>query len=139
VDAALLTALSGLHLYWAAGGRAGAEVVVPREPGFTLRPTRGATLAVAVALAVAALIMIGQAGWVQGVGSGGRAEWLRPALRLAALGMALVFAARAIGDFRYLGFFKRRRNSRFARWDTRLYSPLCTLLAVLALLAALPG
>jgi hypothetical protein len=31
---------------------------------------------------------------------------------------------RAIGDFNYVGFFKRRRGTRFAHLDTRLYSPL---------------
>ena len=36
---------------------------------------------------------------------------------------------RAIGDFRYVGFFKRVRGSRFARMDTTLYSPLCLALA----------
>jgi hypothetical protein len=37
--------------------------------------------------------------------------------------------ARAIGDFKYLGLFKRVRGSRFATLDTFVYSPLCLLLA----------
>jgi hypothetical protein len=37
--------------------------------------------------------------------------------------------ARAVGDFRYVGFFKRVRDSRFATLDTRVYSPLCFVLA----------
>ena len=40
-------------------------------------------------------------------------------------------ALRAIGDFRYVGFFKRVRDSSFARLDTLAYSPLCAGLAVL--------
>ena len=45
-----------------------------------------------------------------------------------------VFTLRAVGDFRLVGFFKRPSDSRFARRDTRLYSPLCLALG-LALLA----
>jgi hypothetical protein len=43
---------------------------------------------------------------------------------------------RAIGDFRYVGFFKRIRDSKFARLDTLAYSPLCAALAVLIGIAA---
>ena len=35
-------------------------------------------------------------------------------------GFAVVFLARAVGDFRYVGFFKRVRGTRFARLDTIL-------------------
>ncbi len=36
----------------------------------------------------------------------------------------------AIGDFRLVGFWKRIRDSRFARLDTAVYSPLCLVLAI---------
>ena len=38
--------------------------------------------------------------------------------------------ARAIGEFRYVGFFKRVVGSRFATLDTFVYSPLCLALAI---------
>jgi hypothetical protein len=40
-----------------------------------------------------------------------------------------VLALRAIGEFRYVGLFKRVRESRFAALDTRVYTPLCVALA----------
>jgi len=43
--------------------------------------------------------------------------------------LALGLLARAIGEFKYVGFFKRVRGSRFATLDTFVYSPLCLLLA----------
>jgi hypothetical protein len=49
--------------------------------------------------------------------------------------LAALFLLRGIGDFRLVGFFKRVRGTRFARRDTRLYSPLCLALA-LAVVAA---
>ena len=39
-----------------------------------------------------------------------------------------VFALRAIGDLRTVGFLRRVRGTRF---DTALYPPLCALLALL--------
>jgi hypothetical protein len=47
--------------------------------------------------------------------------------------VAGIFLLRAIGDFHYIGFFKQVRDSRFARLDTLVYSPLCLLLASLIL------
>ena len=62
---------------------------------------------------------------------------MSPVLLKGAAGLlAFVFAARAIGDFNYVGFFKRVKGSRFAKRDTYLYSPLCVVLA--ALIGAVP-
>lgn len=57
-------------------------------------------------------------------------------LRGASAVLALIFAVRAVGEFRYVGFFKRVRGSVFAGRDTYLYSPLCLLLAILIALIA---
>ncbi len=44
--------------------------------------------------------------------------------------LAAVFSLRAVGDFRYTGFFKKVRNTEFGRMDTRWYAPLCAGLGV---------
>ena len=44
--------------------------------------------------------------------------------------LALGLLARAIGEFKYVGFFKKVGGSAFARMDTLLYSPLCLALSV---------
>lgn len=126
--ATILLLLSGLHVFWAFGGRWGISAVIPTvEQGgqrlFTPPPL--ATLAVAMALLVASLLVLLQAdlltimlpGWIPRLG-----VWF----------LAIVFALRAIGDFRYVGFFKRVRNTTFASMDTQFYTPLCVVLAVLA-------
>lgn len=51
--------------------------------------------------------------------------------------LALTFALRAIGEFHYIGFFKRVRGSIFAERDTYIYSPLCLVFAVLIAMIAL--
>ncbi len=115
--------LSALHLYWAAGGRAGAVAALPERNGAPLfQPGLASTLAVAGLLAFAALLVLAHAGH-------------RPAPALpgwmVTLGVPVAAAAlllRAVGDFRFVGFFKKVRDTRFARLDTRVYSPIALLL-----------
>ncbi|MFN0062669.1 MAG: DUF3995 domain-containing protein [Myxococcaceae bacterium] len=122
--AVILGLLAVLHVYWAFGGRWGLEAAVPRVGGKAVfEPGRAACLGVAFLLAIGLGVSV----------SAAFDPWYRTStLRL----MALVFALRAVGDFRYVGFFKSVRDSRFAYWDTRLHSPLCALLAALATIAS---
>jgi hypothetical protein len=50
--------------------------------------------------------------------------------------LALVFALRALGDFRFVGFFKSMGDEPFRSWDTWLYSPLCLAIAAAAFAVA---
>ncbi len=122
--AGMLAAISALHLYWAAGGHWGIEAAIPRVGGKTLfQPGTVATAAVAFLLAIAAAgVLTPFDPWL-------KKQFLRT--------MALVFALRAIGEFHYVGFFQQASDSRFAYWDTRLFSPLCVLLAMMAAVASL--
>jgi len=129
---AVLGAAAAIHVYWALGGRRGAAAAVPEIPGEgggavrpAFRPGRPGTLLVATALLIAADLLAVRAGILESA----LPAWLP---RLACAVMALVFAARAVGEFRYLGFTKRVRGTRFAKLDTLFYSPLCLLLAVAA-------
>jgi hypothetical protein len=126
IAVAILAALAGVHLFWALGGKWGKDAAIPKAPGTgapTLRPGMSATLMVATALAVAADLVAVRIGLLDS----GMPAWLP---RAACIALAIVFLARAIGEFRYVGFFKRVRDSRFARLDTALYSPLCLFLAI---------
>ena len=44
--------------------------------------------------------------------------------------VAATLALRSIGDFKYVGFFKRQGDTRFAHLDTRMYSPLALCLGL---------
>ncbi|MBK6426747.1 MAG: DUF3995 domain-containing protein [Blastocatellia bacterium] len=119
VVAAVMAALSGLHVVWAFGGVTGKSAVIPSRNGVpVMRPGRVSTIAVAVGLAIAAFVALAAAAVV---------PWPIPAIpaTIGCLVIAVLFAARAIGEFRYVGFFKRVRGTEFAWWDTRVYSPLC--------------
>lgn len=129
---AILASLGLLHLYWAAKGSRSSAAVIPEvggRPAFT--PTPLATLAVAALLLTAALLALGRlADW-------GSPRYTWP-FTVGTWGVATVFLLRAIGNFGTVGFFKRVRGTTFARWDTRLFSPLCLGLA-LALIGLLWG
>ncbi|HZS05293.1 MAG TPA: DUF3995 domain-containing protein [Blastocatellia bacterium] len=126
--AAIFAALSVLHIYWALGGRWGSGAAIPAiDDKRAFNPSPGATLAVAAALLVAMLTIIGRLGlWGTSL-----PKWI---FSLGTWGITLVFLLRAVGDFRLVGFFKRVRGTDFACWDTRLFSPLCLLISILALI-----
>ena len=118
------------HFYMAlvvASGVTGAVPSVEGKPLFV--PTRTATAGVGVVLLLFAVLVGGTARLV----SVGLPAVVLPWLSYA---LAVGLLARAIGEFRYVGFFKRVRGTKFARRDTLLYSPLCLLLAVAVALVA---
>jgi len=126
-----LTLIAAVHLYWAAGGTAGKAGAIPSKSGVpVLSPSPLGTLLVGVALLGMAVVVGSTAGLLPRFLPTGL-------LRGASAVLALIFAVRAVGEFRYVGFFKRVRGSVFAGRDTFLYSPLCLLLAVLIALVAL--
>ena len=131
--AAVLFALAALHVYWAGGGRRGADVAVPtREGRPSFAPGIASTLIVAMLLWAAAFVLLGRLRlW---------GEWLpRWPFTAGTWVLVVVFGGRIVGDFRWFGLFKRMTGTRFALWDTRLYVPLCALLSLAALLVAASG
>jgi len=116
--------LSGVHVYWLLGGRRGLQVAVPSWRGEPLfHPSKMATAVVATLLAFMSVFVF-QLG---GLGSPIFTEWL---LWFGGWGLGFVFVLRAIGDFKWLGFFKRRKGTAFAYWDTYLYAPLCLFMGI---------
>jgi hypothetical protein len=122
---AVFLVLCAIHVRWLFGVPS-FEGVVPTQDGTPVfHPTRFATLGVAVALLAAAVISIWRGAFPQVAPT-----WV-PHLGIWVL--AAVFALRAIGDFRYIGIFKRVRGTRFARNDSLFFSPLCMGISGLAI------
>jgi hypothetical protein len=119
----LVFVVLALWHFRAAGGPVSGSAVpsVDAKPLFV--PSARATVAVGVVLLLFAVLVAATGGLVP-LGLPTRL------LSWASLALSLGLLARAIGEFRYVGFFKRVRNSRFARMDTLVYSPLCLALAV---------
>jgi hypothetical protein len=118
-----------LHVYWACGGSWGFKVALPvkkggQEPVFV--PRKIGTLLVAFLLLFAAVLLFIQGIYLQNVRQ-------FTFFTLGCMVCAALFFIRAIGDFKYVGFFKKIKHSQFARNDTWFYSPLCLLIAVMYL------
>ena len=122
--ACTLGLLSVLHVYWAFGGTWGIAAAIPVTGGRSaFTPSRATTFLVALGLATASLVVLLQ-GRILRLGLPSRpVTWVT-------IGLGLIFLARAIGDFRLVGFFKQHHGTLFAVRDTWLYSPLCLLLAL---------
>jgi hypothetical protein len=93
-------------------------------------PSVTATTAVGVVLLLCALLVVSTAGIVA-IGLSARV------LSALSAALALGLLLRAMGDFRYVGFFKSVRGSRFAWMDTWCYSPGCFALSVAVAYVAL--
>ncbi|MBG9456230.1 membrane protein [Lysinibacillus sphaericus] len=122
----LLWFISLLHINWAFGGRWGSAAAIPvkegeQKPAFT--PKKWGTLFVAILILLAGVIIVVQGGYLQGFQANGLSK-------LGSIVCTFVFIIRAIGDFKYVGFFKKIKHSQFARYDTWLYSPLCLFFGI---------
>jgi hypothetical protein len=122
VVALVLALLGGLHVFWALGGPWGKQAAIPEAGGRpALRPSALMTFGVAAALFIAALLVLARVGFV--------ATALAPSFFVwPTLLLGVAFIARAVGEFRLVGFFKRVRGTTFARWDSFVFSPLCLVL-----------
>ncbi|MFT6322212.1 MAG: hypothetical protein ACJAT4_003147 [Granulosicoccus sp.] len=130
-----LTLIALLHFYWAFGGKWGLEKSVPSKEDGTLlfSPTPFQCAFVGFSL----ILMIGfiLSGMIYALNS-----YLPQLENPAALlpnwmyyyGFWLlggIFTLRAIGDFNYVGFFKKVKNTSFGKLDSKFYSPLCLVIA----------
>ncbi|WCL49663.1 DUF3995 domain-containing protein [Leptospira sp. GIMC2001] len=116
-----------LHFFWAMGYKWGFEKALPRKENgsFLFYPKRKESLAIGIFLSLFALFYLLQTG----IGFYTLSE------RIFSIGswiIIAVFGLRSIGEFKYVGFTKRIRNSEFSKLDTMFYSPLCLLITALA-------
>ncbi len=118
--------LSLVHLYWVFGGKWGTEGVYPTPDVQTPPKNPGIvpTLIVAIGLfgfgvfyLIKVKIIIAELPfWLEKYGL-----WF----------LLAIFAVRTIGDFKYVGFFKKIKNTRFGQNDTKYFAPLCLIISFL--------
>ena len=116
----LFLLLGGIHVYWAIAGTWGAAFAIPTTskgiPVF--QPRKTGTLLVGGCLIVAALL---NGGWIN------LGLWTN-------FGIGLLFGLRVMGDFTYVGIFKKVKNTAFAQKDATVFIPLCIYLSLAHLL-----
>ena len=128
----IFTILGSFHFYWLLGGVWGLEKVIPSkgDKASTLSIPKLATLIVGFVLILFGLIYLIKSGliniqvpnWVADYG-----YWFIPS----------IFILRAIGEFKYVGFFKKIKNTEFAKADSKIFSPLCLIIGIIGILIQL--
>ncbi len=127
---AIIAFATAFHALWALGGQLGFSVSLPQLPDGTpvmahrLSWWRPAAGGVALCLICLALLLLARAGRLQLPLPG-------DLVRVGLLCVGVGFLCRALVPNRYVGFFKAVRNTRWAKYDTRLYSPLFLVLGLL--------
>ena len=120
---AIFVFLALVHVYWACGGRIAWVAAIPEVAGrAAFTPSKPMTFAVAFGLLLCAVLVGATAGIIP-------LPLPRIVLQWLSMGLALGLLLRAIGDFKLVGFFKRVRDTRFAKLDSYVYVPLCAMLA----------
>lgn len=128
INAIILILISAIHFYWAFGGKWAIDRVFPEiKSTKPIRPSIAATV-------IVAFIFLGFAGVYLN-----KIQFLNipfPTFinQYGVLILGIIFIARAIGEFKYVGFFKTMKDSKFAKLDTKFYSPLCLYLGVSSLI-----
>src|SRR5690606_11836046 len=63
--------------------------------------------------------------------------WLDIIYKYGLWTIASIFILRAIGEFNYVGFFKKYKRTKFGQKDTKYYSPLCLIIGLLIIVLEL--
>nr|WP_299486025.1 DUF3995 domain-containing protein [uncultured Allomuricauda sp.] len=127
----VLIVLAILHFFWALFGIKEPEAVVPTSIGSNQVKTPNKIMAVLVGLILLGFAFV----FINKISNYVDYAWLR----YVSIGIGVIFIIRAFGDFKYVGFFKTAKNSKFSALDTKYYSPLCLLMGVLVLILEFIG
>jgi hypothetical protein len=125
VCVAILAVAAAFHFYWGVGGALGRSVSLPQtedeRPVISMRPY--GTHAVGVALVVSITLILAFEKQIS--------LPLPPTLvRISMVVLSVCFALRALSWHTYVGMFKKVRGTRFAKYDTWIYSPLCLIVSL---------
>lgn len=128
----IFTTLGIIHFNWVFGGTFGFSKSLPtKENGErVLNPKKMDSAVVGTGLLSFGFFYLIKSGiisyvlpeWIMNYGS-----WIIP----------IIFLLRAIGEFKYVGFFKSVKNTEFGKIDTKLFSPLCLAIGILGILIQL--
>ncbi|PNV83189.1 MAG: DUF3995 domain-containing protein [Sulfurimonas sp.] len=117
----ILTVISFFHFYWVFGGKIGLDKSLPTTPDGKrlLNPAKPLTFLVGIVILSFAFVVYKL-----------YYDYSNDLYSFLGWAICIVFLLRSIGEFNTVGFFKRIKNTPFAKYDTLFYSPLCLYLAL---------
>lgn len=124
--------LSSIHVYWGFGGKWGKDAAIPAKENNSkvISPGPLPTFIVALGLLAFGVFILIKSKFLN-VPISHLIE--KPGLWF----IAILFLLRAIGEFKYVGIFKKIRHTEFAQNDTKYYTPLCLVIAILTIVLEL--
>jgi hypothetical protein len=118
-----------LHISWSLGGNWGFENSLPtNEAGErVLNPKKSDSAIVGMGLLFFATFYLIKLETI---------EMVLPNWAAVSAGwfISIIFLLRAMGDFKYVGFFKKVQNTKFGEMDSKIYTPLCLGIGILGIL-----
>lgn len=128
---AILASIAIVHFYWAFGGNLAKLKAVPITKTGELLFVPGFVACISVGIAFLALVLLANYR---------EFDFMPQQISKVLLMLATIaFLIRAIGDFKYVGFFKKVKGTSFAKLDRIYYSPLCLLIFILLIFNLING
>ncbi len=121
--------IAAIHFYWGLGGKWGLEAALPVKENNekTMNPGIMACFLVGLVFIFVCVFLLIKVKFID----------FSLSVFLNKYGLILlasVFLIRALGDFKYAGFTKKLKNTTFAQYDTKYYSPFCLITGLLLII-----
>ncbi|WP_437396567.1 DUF3995 domain-containing protein [Flagellimonas lutimaris] len=128
----ILIGLGMIHFNWVIGGKFGfVESLPTKENGErVLNPKKIDSAIVGIGLIAFGFFYVLKSGLIEY----NLPEWI---LKYGSWVIPIIFLLRAVGEFKYVGFFKSVRKTDFGKLDTKLFSPLCLIIGILGIIIQL--
>lgn len=122
----ILFGLGIIHFNWAIGGQFGFTQSLPtKESGErVLNPRKIDSALVGLGLTVFGLFYLLKSDIFD-------ISLSQRIMNYGSLIIPILFLLRAIGDFKYVGFFKRVKNTNFGKLDAKFFSPFCLIISII--------
>lgn len=117
-----------IHWYWLFGGKWGINAALPDKPNGEklFYPSKMSTFVVAMGLVFFGIFCLIYGRMIPM----DFPDWLKETMISVILG---IFLLRAVGDFKYVGLFRKVKGTEFAKHDLMYFTPLCLLIFALSL------
>ncbi|MEH6706121.1 MAG: DUF3995 domain-containing protein [Galbibacter orientalis] len=128
----ILIVLGMIHLNWVIGGKFGyVESLPTKENGErVLNPKKIDSAIIGIGLIAFGIFYMIESGLIEY----NLPEWI---IKYGSWIIPIIFLLRAVGEFKYVGFFKSVRKTDFGKLDTKLFSPLCLIIGILGIIIQL--
>ncbi|MEJ4087976.1 DUF3995 domain-containing protein [Galbibacter orientalis] len=128
----ILIVLGMIHLNWVIGGKFGyVESLPTKENGErVLNPKKIDSAIIGIGLIAFGIFYMIESGLIEY----NLPEWI---IKYGSWIIPIIFLLRAVGEFKYVGFFKSVRKTEFGKLDTKLFSPLCLIIGILGIIIQL--